>query len=204
MFTVSGNEEFRNQMSNFVCVMIDESTISLNLASSNMWLSNTVSPWMLIDDHFPTPQWLSLSAHSSVTSVLTLIYTKFCVLSFFFSVSFRRSLMNSELCPTPTRTSSSCASAWSTPTRFTTSPRSGCRTSGLTTRPHPSCSSAPSRTSCWTWTSSSTWTDLTSSPSWAPVLAAWRRRSGQRTISSALRSRKRTWRRRSMPPSSPP
>ena len=84
MFTVSGNYEFRNQMSNFVCVMMDESTKSQNLASSNMWLSNKVSPWMLIDDHFPTPQWLSLSAHSSVTSVLTLIDTKFCFLSFFF------------------------------------------------------------------------------------------------------------------------
>lgn len=112
--------------------------------------------------------------------------------------------MSSGLYPMPTRTSSSCASAWSTPPRFTTSPRNGFQWSGLTTRPRPSSLLGPSRTFCWTWTSSSTWTDLMSSQFWAPGPGAWRRRSGPRTTLSVRRSRKRTWRRHLMPPSSPP
>lgn len=101
--------------------------------------------------------------------------------AFYLCVPFRRSSMNSGLCPTPTRTSFSCASAWSTPPRFTTSPRSGSRRSGLITRPRPSSLLVLSRTSYWTWTFSSTWTNLMSSLSWAPGLGAWRRRSGPLT-----------------------
>lgn len=120
---------------------------------------------------------------------------------FSFSVHLRRSLTNSGLCPTLTRTSSSCALAWSTPPPSTTSPRSGSRTSARTTRPLPSSWWAPSRTSSWTSTSSSTWTAPTSSPCWARGLAAWRRRSGRPTTWSVRRSRRRTWRRRLTPPS---
>lgn len=112
--------------------------------------------------------------------------------AFFHCVPSRRSLMNSGLCRTPTPTSSSCASAWSTPPPFTTSPRSGSRRSAPATPPRPSSWWAPSRTSCWTSTSSSTWTDPTSSLFWAPGRGAWRRRSGPPTTSSARRSRRRT------------
>lgn len=110
----------------------------------------------------------------------------------------RKSLTSSELCPTPMPTSSSCVSAWSIPTRSTTSPRSGCRTSGPTTRPRPSSSLGLSWTGCWMSTSSSTWTSAKSSRYWAHGPGAWRTRSGPRTTSSARRWRRRTWRRRSM------
>lgn len=112
--------------------------------------------------------------------------------------------MNSEPYPMPTRTFSSCASAWSTPPRFTTLPRSGSQRSGLITRPRPSYSLVLSRTAYWTWTSSSTSTGLMSNQSWAPGHGAWRRRSGLQTTLSVHHSRRRTWRRRLMRPSSPP
>ncbi|XP_061901130.1 rho-related GTP-binding protein RhoV isoform X2 [Entelurus aequoreus] len=103
-----------------------------------------------------------------------------------------QSLTSLGRCPTPTRMSSSCASAWSTPPPSTTSPRNGSPTSAPTTPPRPLYSSARSQTSFWTSTSSSTWTAPTSSLSPALGRRTWRRRSGLPTTLNARRSRRRT------------
>ena len=166
-----------------------------------MWLSNKISPWILVEDLFWSFSESVSFTHSSTMSVHSETDTNSCFLS---CVPFRRSLMSSELYPMRTRMSSSSASAWSTPPHFTTSPRSGCQRSGLITLPHPSSSLGPSRTSYWTWTSLSTWTDLMSSQFSAPGHGAWRKRSGPQTTLSVRHSRKRTWRRHLMQPSLPP
>lgn len=126
---------------------------------------------------------------------LTLTHVSCC------HVPSRKSLMSSGLCLTPTPTSSSSASAWSTPPHFTTSPRSGFQRSGLITHPLPSSWLGLSQTFYWTWMSSSTWTGQMSNRFLAPGHRAWRTRSEPQTILSAPRSHRRTWRRRSMRPS---